>query len=115
MEEDGRKRCSRCRQVKSVADFARKCRTVYQPYCRTCRADYKQEHYARNKAKYVQGAGQRKEAVLSELRQLEERPCADCSIQYPYYVMDFDHREGVDKEGNITSLVVQKGYTRERI
>jgi hypothetical protein len=25
-------------------------------------------------------------------RQMKSRPCADCGIQYPYYVMDFDHR-----------------------
>jgi hypothetical protein len=27
----------------------------------------------------------------------KDRPCADCQIRYPHYVMDFDHREGVEK------------------
>jgi hypothetical protein len=25
-------------------------------------------------------------------------PCMDCGVQYPPYVMDFDHRPGVDKK-----------------
>lgn len=25
------------------------------------------------------------------LRDLKSRPCLDCKIQYPYYVMQFDH------------------------
>ncbi len=30
-------------------------------------------------------------------------PSADCGIQYPYYVMDFDHREGETKVINLAS------------
>jgi len=25
------------------------------------------------------------------VKRLKERPCADCGIQYPWYVMQFDH------------------------
>ena len=25
------------------------------------------------------------------VRQLKDRPCADCKKKYPYYVMEFDH------------------------
>jgi len=32
------------------------------------------------------------------VRQSKLKPCADCGIQYPFYVMDFDHREGEIKE-----------------
>lgn len=28
-----------------------------------------------------------------QFRQLKEVPCGDCNIKYPYYVMDFDHRD----------------------
>ncbi|MDQ3918195.1 MAG: hypothetical protein M3348_06925 [Acidobacteriota bacterium] len=31
------------------------------------------------------------------IRSAKSRPCADCGIQYPYYVMDFDHRDGATK------------------
>jgi hypothetical protein len=32
------------------------------------------------------------------VRQMKSRPCTDCGVQYPYYVMDFDHRESEIKE-----------------
>lgn len=33
--------------------------------------------------------------VAEAIRQLKRRPCADCGIEYPYYVMHFDHVKGV--------------------
>jgi hypothetical protein len=39
------------------------------------------------------------------LRDIKGRtPCADCKIQYPYYVMDFDHVRG-KKHANVMELV----------
>ncbi len=43
---------------------------------------------------------------------MKSRPCADCGIQYPFYVMDFDHREGVTKEFALNSVT---RLTREAI
>jgi hypothetical protein len=34
----------------------------------------------------------------------ERHPCADCKIQYPYYVMDFDHVRG-KKHKNVMELI----------
>lgn len=34
------------------------------------------------------------------IKESKSRPCADCGIQYPWYVMDFDHRHG-EKKFNI--------------
>jgi hypothetical protein len=31
------------------------------------------------------------------VRQAKNRPCEDCDIQYPSYVMEFDHVRGVKK------------------
>jgi len=39
------------------------------------------------------------------LRDLKEKtPCVDCKINYPYYVMDFDHVRG-KKHANVMELV----------
>lgn len=27
-----------------------------------------------------------------QIRQAKDQPCVDCGVQYPYYVMQFDHR-----------------------
>jgi hypothetical protein len=43
----------------------------------------------------------------AEIHRLKEVPCADCGKEFPYYVMDFDHREGEIKLfsiGNRTTL-----------
>lgn len=34
----------------------------------------------------------------------KDRPCADCGIQYPYYVMQFDHRDAGEKEFNVGNI-----------
>ena len=41
-------------------------------------------------------------AYLQELK--ENTPCADCGINYPYYVMDFDHISD-DKFKNINTMM----------
>ncbi len=45
----------------------------------------------------------------------KSRPCADCGIQYPYYVMDFDHRDGGLKEFPLYSVhgVTKRAILRE--
>ena len=37
-------------------------------------------------------------------RSLKDKPCMDCGMSYPYYVMDFDHRNGKAKKFNPTEL-----------
>ena len=31
------------------------------------------------------------------MRQMKTRPCADCGVQYPFYLIDFDHRDAETK------------------
>lgn len=55
-------------------------------------------HYEANKEIYRERArihrkGQRA-AVDRAIRTAKARPCADCNVQYPYYVMHFDHVAG---------------------
>jgi hypothetical protein len=39
------------------------------------------------------------------VQEAKSRPCADCGVSYPYYVMDFDHRDGVEKSMIVSKLV----------
>jgi integrase len=34
----------------------------------------------------------------------KSRPCADCGVSFPYYVMDFDHRPGTTKSQHVSQL-----------
>lgn len=51
--------------------------------------------------KYSKASSERRkasQAVRSELvRKAKDVPCMDCGVKYPYYVMDFDHRDPADK------------------
>jgi hypothetical protein len=76
-----------------------------QSYCTECRRKYMRRHYARNAAKYRASAAVRNErrraAIRRIIRDAKDRPCSDCGVRYPVYVMDFDHREADRKRFNI--------------
>lgn len=46
------------------------------------------------------------------IREHKSKPCADCGVLYPYYVMDFDHRDGKDK---VINLAHASRMTRPKI
>lgn len=101
------RRCGRCEEEKPEADFAwrRKAKGQRDNYCRPCRADYKQEHYAANRPRYVAAARARKQALIAErmeflLDYFGKHPCADCGETDPI-VLEFDHLR--DKQFGIAS------------
>ena len=66
-----------------------------QTKCRTCSRAYYREYY-RNSPKEKLRLYKNNDAALAILRQeirdlKESKPCTDCGIKYPYYVMQFDH------------------------
>ena len=91
------RRCGRCNNHKPVDDFAwrRKALGQRDNYCRPCRAEYKQEHYAANRQRYIDSAKRRRRAVVAErveflVAYLREHPCVDCGEGDPV-VLEFDH------------------------
>ena len=91
------KRCSRCRLEKPDEEFAwrRIDKGERDSYCRPCRAGYKQEHYAKNKQRYVDQAMIRNQILLEErtgflIRFFANHPCVDCGETDPV-VLEFDH------------------------
>ena len=53
-------------------------------------------HYIANKEKMIERAANHKKALREEIRlhlqNLKSKTkCADCNLNYPYYVMQFDH------------------------
>lgn len=51
-------------------------------------------------------------ALRDFVREAKSKPCADCGGSYPFYVMQFDHLPGVDKEFNISRYATK---TREQV
>jgi hypothetical protein len=102
------RRCGRCNQRKPLAEFnwRRRARGQRDNYCRNCRAEYKQEHYAANRARYIAAALRRSRAIAREraaylVKFFAEHPCVDCGERDPL-VLEFDHLR--DK-----SFVIAKG------
>jgi hypothetical protein len=100
------KTCSKCKVSKPISEFnfRHKADGVYHSCCKECGKISTRNHYHNNKRQYldrnVRSYLKRRELV----RQIKSRPCADCGIQYPYYVMDFDHREGETKEYELNRI-----------
>jgi hypothetical protein len=94
------KTCSKCKANKPISEFnfRHTASGVRQSYCKECGKGLTRSHYRSNKRQYlernVRSYLKRRELV----REMKSRACADCGIQYPFYVMDFDHREGETKE-----------------
>lgn len=68
--------------------------------------EYLRNHYYANKEQYYarnELARQRKRSYIQEQKQ---KPCTDCGEEYPYYVMDFDHRED-NKLFNVSKMVAK--------
>ena len=70
-------------------------------------------HYYANKAKYLEKNRLRRAAIRKYLAEIKSAsPCTDCGIQYPYYVMDFDHLE--DKKGLVSRFVAANNFSALR-
>lgn len=69
---------------------------------------HKEEIAAKRKATRTQASLRKKgtrEWMRARLAQIkEESPCVDCGVNYPYYVMDFDHVRG-EKKLNLARMV----------
>lgn len=62
-------------------------------YCKSCHNDYQKAYYKKNPRSINESSIKRKKAIREIIIDSKNKPCADCGIKYPYYVMDFDHLE----------------------
>lgn len=100
------KTCSGCRVAKPITEFNFKNRAagIRHSYCRECGKKLTRSHYKRNKRAYLDRNTRARLRHRALLRSVKSRPCADCGVQYPYYVMDFDHRDGETKVFGLNSV-----------
>ena len=68
----------------------------------------KAEWYQKNKAKQAARNKHSSRSMAKFLQEEKSKPCSDCGITYPYYVMQFDHT-GTDKVMNIEKLSHEAG------
>lgn len=112
MEE---KHCKACNTTKSKTEFAKnkRQRDGLQSQCTPCRHKYRIEH-VQGSPKEAARVRLYKDKMRERNRELKSnRPCADCGVIYPYYVMDFDHKHS--KVSNVSSLVYLKNRYDEEV
>ncbi len=91
--------CSRCQSARPLTEFNFRNRGagIRHSYCRDCGKALTHNHYEQDKRQYIDRVLRSHAKRREYLRAVKSRPCADCGVQYPYYVMDFDHRAGEEK------------------
>lgn len=72
----------------------------------------KRRWYENNREVYLNKNRRKKDLLRSIIRKEKSKPCADCGGEFPFYVMDFDHREGEEKLFHVSRLVQQMNVQR---
>ena len=117
MDDPATKTCARCGQIRLVEDFPlrRKDGSKRYGHCRDCKAAYQRQWYERNRERHIENVN----AIRRELRRKhaaivareKSRPCVDCGVTYPPYVMDFDHVRGE----KLKEIGVMRGTVSTRV
>jgi hypothetical protein len=108
------KYCHRCKLDKELNEFSRNIRNSdgLQSYCKLCSKELASAHYSANKSAYRAKSKERYDRLTKLVREHKAVPCWDCQVEYPYYVMQFDHVDPGTKSYPIEYLV-KLGNTRK--
>lgn len=96
--------CNHCKRTLSIESFQFKDKAngIRRTKCAECQNEYSRSHYINNKEYYLNRNRQQKKRNRQTVREYKENsPCTDCKGNFPYYVMEFDHREPELKSFNI--------------
>lgn len=69
-------------------------------------------YYDKNRELYRDKNRRKKELLRNIMREHKSQPCSDCGGEFPFYVMDFDHREGEEKLAHVSRLVQRMNLKR---
>lgn len=114
----GKKICRVCKIEKLLEDYNKKGPDGYQNECRECQKESSKNYYKKNNEKLKKQINEAKQIRINENRityfkYLKNHPCIDCGESNPI-VLEFDHRDGVDKISTVGELV-WNGYSWDKI
>ncbi len=116
----GEKMCTRCKMVKPLNEYSFKnvSKNILKWTCKTCDKEVRKEFYERNKDKVkkkcsIQNKKNRDINTQHCWQYLKTHPCVDCGESDPI-VLEFDHRDDVNKIDTISSLM-HGGYKLEKV
>lgn len=87
------KHCNKCDTTKATTEFYKNAskKDGLQSICKPCTNETSKSHYVRNVDQYLAKKVRLADENRRRIQEAKSVPCTDCKIQYPYYVMDFDH------------------------
>lgn len=109
------KTCTKCNQTKPEDEFSWNGSKRRHSNCKKCRSSYYQQYgkTEKEKKRLAEKSRARKRGARLFVIEQKSNPCVDCGVQYPFYVMQFDHL-GENKKFNV-AWMVSHGYTQEAI
>lgn len=78
--------------------------------CRECNRSYWRAYYKRNPNGFKARRKRNRVTLRKLIQEAKNKPCADCKVKYPYWVMAFDHLEGTKKTQEV-SRFISRGAT----
>lgn len=99
-----------CKEEKELSCFNKRSssKDKHQARCRKCENSISKNHYSTNKKYYALKRDRNRNKYRDVNKKLKETtPCTDCGKYYPYFVMDWDHREGENKTSGVSKLLQQ--------
>lgn len=79
------------------------------------RRECHKRYYLRNKKLYIDKNARRRKELINFVISFKQKPCMDCGVKYPHYVMDFDHRNGEIKLAGINQMINYHSYSKDKI
>lgn len=67
------------------------------------------KHYQDNKGKYAQSSKNARFRRKQKIIELKNKPCTDCGVRYPHYVMQFDHIDD-NKIDSVSKLMIKSSW-----
>ena len=112
------RQCSGCGVTEPLVEFSTKNAATGRRArrCHACVAQASQEHYRRNVAAYVAKSRRNRQRSRARNRQsravlLRSSGCVDCGEADPL-VLEFDHRDGVQKIGTVARLMAVNAWAK---
>ena len=105
--------CKDCQQELPLTEFytyRHGDKVTYYARCKPCHGiHYKATRPVGEKARNRRASRQNAQAIVNAAK---DKPCADCGVKYPPYVMDLDHVRG-EKFKNVTKMIGR--YSKEML
>lgn len=96
--------CRTCGEALPIIRFSFQDGKARRWVCKSCR--HERDFPSNNRSRPFVGSRKttsdlRKINICQLIRAAKSKPCADCGLIYPHYILDFDHRDPSQKRFNI--------------